>query len=28
MPCGNPQGMADIQSIASQAKMRFEKEDW
>jgi ferredoxin-NADP reductase len=28
MTCGNPQGMADIQSIASQAKMRFEKEDW
>jgi ferredoxin-NADP reductase len=28
LTCGNPLGMADIESIASQAKMRFEKEDW
>ena len=26
--CGNPKGMADIAWIASQAGMRFEKEDW
>ena len=28
LTCGNPQAMADIQWIASQAGMRFEKEDW
>jgi ferredoxin-NADP reductase len=28
LTCGNPNGMADIAWIASQAGMRFEKEDW
>ena len=28
LTCGNPNGMADISWIASQAGMRFEKEDW
>ena len=28
MTCGNPSAMADIAFIASQAGMRFEKEDW
>jgi ferredoxin-NADP reductase len=28
LTCGNPSGMADIAWIASQAGMRFEKEDW
>ncbi len=28
LTCGNPNGMADIAWIASQARMRFEKEDW
>ena len=28
MACGNPEGMADINWIATQAGMRFEKEEW
>jgi hypothetical protein len=28
LTCGNPAGMADIEWIAEQAGMRFEKEDW
>jgi len=28
LTCGNPNVMADIAWISSQAGMRFEKEDW
>jgi hypothetical protein len=28
LTCGNPNGMADIATIAAQTGMKFEKEDW
>jgi ferredoxin-NADP reductase len=28
LTCGNPQVMADVQAVAAQAGIRFEKEDW